>query len=121
MFSYFRPLDSPAVVRHRPEERVPLEVVGYVVSRSELELEHAHSSGVPAEWVTGLVVRNPHRGVDSGSGSKEWPGRVEESELLICALRSHHPLDDPKAAYHLYSWEYARTSEALALRPVADW
>ncbi|MFE2565912.1 restriction endonuclease [Streptomyces mirabilis] len=121
VFSYFRPLDSPAVVRHRPEKRVPLEVVGYVVSRSDLELEHAHSSDVPTEWVTGLVAKNPHRSEDGRSASEEWPGRVEESELLICALRSHHPLDDPKAAYHLYSWEYARTSEALALRPVADW
>ncbi|MFD8001189.1 restriction endonuclease [Streptomyces mirabilis] len=120
-FSYFRPLSSPAVIRHHPMERVPLEVVGYVVSHSDLELEQAHSSGMPTEWVTGLVVRNPHRGEDRRSTSKEWPGRVQESELLICALRSHHPLDDPKAAYHLYSWEYARTSEALALRPVADW
>lgn len=120
-FSYFRPLSSPAVIRHRPEEPVPLEVAGYVVSHSDLELEEAHSGGAPTEWVTGLVMRNPHRSKISRSTSEEWPGRVEESELLVCALRSHHLLDDPKPAYHLYSWEYARTSEALALRPVADW
>ncbi|MFD5572797.1 hypothetical protein ACFWJA_33235, partial [Streptomyces cadmiisoli] len=100
---------------------VPLEVVGYVVSHSDLELEEAHCDDAPTEWVTGLVVRNPHRDEDGRSTSEEWPGRVQESELLVCALRSHHPLDDPKTAYHLYSWEYARTSEALALRPVADW
>ncbi|WP_229818545.1 hypothetical protein [Streptomyces chromofuscus] len=120
-FSYFRPLSSPAVVRHRSEEPVPLEVAGYVVSHSDLELEETHSGGASTEWVTGLVVRNPHRSEDGRSTSEEWPGRVQESELLVCALRSHHPLDDPKAAYHLYSWEYARTSEALALRLVADW
>ncbi|MFI5825507.1 restriction endonuclease [Streptomyces rishiriensis] len=120
-FSYFRPLSSPAVIRHHPEEPVPLEVVGYVVSHSALEFEEAHPDSAPTEWVTGLVVRNPHRGEDGRPASEEWPGGVEESELLVCALRSHHPLDDPKSAYHLYSWEYARTSEALALRPVADW
>ncbi|WP_326673466.1 restriction endonuclease [Streptomyces canus] len=36
-FSYFRPLNGPAVVRHHPEQRVPLEVVGYVVSHSGLD------------------------------------------------------------------------------------
>ncbi|MFF7531547.1 MULTISPECIES: hypothetical protein [Streptomyces] len=44
----------------------------------------------------------------------EWPGRVTESELLVCALRSHHQLHEPKEVYHLYWWEYARTSDALA-------
>jgi hypothetical protein len=118
-FSYFRPLNSPAVVRHRLERRVPLEVVGYVVSHSELDPPHC--DGAPEEWVTGLVVRNPHRAEDCRSSSDKWPGRVAESELLVCALRSHHRLQEPKQTYHLYSWEYARTSDALALRPVADW
>ncbi|MFE5893214.1 restriction endonuclease [Streptomyces sp. NPDC056462] len=118
-FSYFRPLSSPAVVRHHPEERVALEAVGYVVSHSDLEL--AETDGVPTEWVTGLVVRNPHRRERGKSDSEEWPGRVTESELLVCALRSHHPVSEPKAAYHLCSWEYARTSEVVVLRPVADW
>ncbi|MGP3953489.1 restriction endonuclease [Streptomyces sp. 7N604] len=117
-FSYFRPLNSPAVVRHHPEQRVPLEVVGYVVSHSELDLPD--SDGAPAEWVTGLVVRYPHRG-EARHLPDEWPGRVAESELLVCALRSHHQLHEPKEAYHLHWWEYARTSDALALRPVADW
>ncbi|MEU5196101.1 restriction endonuclease [Streptomyces scabiei] len=120
-FSYFRPLSSPAVVRHHLEQKVPLEVVGYVVSHSDLDLEEEDSGSAPEEWVTGLVVRNPHRGEDSQHPSDEWPGRVAESELLVCALRSHHQLHEPKEAYHLYSWEYARTSDALAFRPVADW
>ncbi|GGW82724.1 hypothetical protein GCM10010350_79390 [Streptomyces galilaeus] len=118
-FSYFRPLNGPAVVRHHPEQRVPLEVVGYVVSHSGLDTMDGDDA--PAEWVTGLVVRNPHRGEDGRSLSDEWPGRVTESELLVCALRSHHQLHEPKEVYHLYWWEYARTSDALALRPVADW
>lgn len=117
-FSYFRPLNSPAVVRHHPQQRVPLEVVGYVVSHSELDLPD--SDDAPAEWVTGLVVRNPHR-ADARQTSDEWPGRVSESELLVCALRSHHQLHEPKEGYLLHWWEYARTSDALALRPVADW
>ncbi|WP_331732326.1 restriction endonuclease (plasmid) [Streptomyces sp. NBC_00015] len=117
-FSHFRPLNSPAVVRHHPEQRVPLEVVGYVVSHSELDLLECDEES--AEWVTGLVVRNPYRG-EARHSSDEWPGRVSESELLVCALRSHHQLNEPKEVYRLYSWEYARTSDALALRPVADW
>ncbi|MCX4827025.1 restriction endonuclease [Streptomyces sp. NBC_01142] len=118
-FSYFRPLNGPAVVRHHLEQRVPLEVVGYVVSHSELDPMDCDDA--PAEWVTGLLVRNPYRGEDGRSLSDEWPGRVTESELLVCALRSHHQLHEPKEVYHLYWWEYARTSDALALRPVADW
>ncbi|MFJ8785757.1 hypothetical protein [Streptomyces sp. NPDC102476] len=120
-FSYFRPLSSSAVIRHHPEEKVPLEVLGYVVSHSDLDQEEAHPELAATEWVTGLVVRNPHRAEDGRRPSEEWPGRVEESELLVCALRSHHPLDEPREAYHLFLWEYARTSDALALRPVADW
>ncbi|MBN3933016.1 restriction endonuclease [Streptomyces verrucosisporus] len=118
-FSYFRPLNSPAVVRHHPGQKAPLETVGYVVSHSELDLPDC--DGASEEWVTGLVVRNPRRGENRRSASDEWPGRVAESELLICALRSHHQLHEPKETYHLCSWEYACTSDALALRPVADW
>ncbi|AEN08004.1 MULTISPECIES: restriction endonuclease [unclassified Streptomyces] len=118
-FSYFRPLNSPAVVRHHPEQTVPLEAVGYIVSPSGPDLPDC--DGAPEEWVTGLAVRNPHRDENGRSAPDAWPGRVAESELLICALRSHHPLHEPKRAYRLCSWEYARTSDALALRPVADW
>ncbi|MEU0726203.1 restriction endonuclease [Streptomyces sp. NPDC006140] len=118
-FSYFRPLSSPAVVRHHPEGRVALNVVGFVAQQSDLDLEEA--DGAPAEWVTGLVVRNPHRGEDGRPSPEEWPGLVEESELLLCALRSHHQLGETKSEYHLYSWEYARTSDVLVLRAVADW
>ncbi|MDH2390126.1 hypothetical protein QCN29_15265 [Streptomyces sp. HNM0663] len=118
-FSYFRPLSSPAVAKHHLQDRVALEVVGYVVSHSDLDLEEENVNGAPTEWVTGLVARNPHR--SGGPSSQEWPGRAAESELIVCALRSHHPLYEPKAAYHLYWWEYARTSDAVVLRPVADW
>ncbi|MGW5765825.1 restriction endonuclease [Streptomyces tendae] len=120
-FSYFRPLTSPAIIRHRLVQRVPLEVVGYIVSHSDVFWDEAESGGAPPEWVTDLVVRNPNRRQDGMPAPDEWPGRVEESELLVCALRSHHQLDEPKEAYHLYSWEYARTSDAVVLRAVADW
>ncbi|MZD19174.1 hypothetical protein GTY82_18450 [Streptomyces sp. SID5476] len=118
-FSYFRPLSIAGIVRHHLEERVALEPVGYVVSHSALELEEA--GGAPTEWVTGLVVKNPYRSEDGRPTSDEWPGRVGASELLVCALRSHHPVGEPKEAYHLYWWEYAQSSEALVLRPVVDW
>ncbi|WP_019711366.1 restriction endonuclease [Streptomyces xinghaiensis] len=119
VFSYFRPLSSASIVRHHLMDRMTLEAVGYVVSHSALELEEA--DGTPTEWVTGLVVSNPYCGKDGSPTSDEWPGQVAESELLVCSLRSHHPVDEPKEAYHLYWWEYAYTSEALVLRPVADW
>ncbi|MFI1702341.1 hypothetical protein ACH419_41330 [Streptomyces bobili] len=94
-FSYFRPLYSTAVVRHRPEHRPPLEVVGYVVSHSELHLPDFDDA--PAEWVIGFVARNPHRG-EAWPPSDEWPGRVEERELIIPSLRSHHQLHELKKA-----------------------
>ncbi|MEU4098642.1 restriction endonuclease [Streptomyces sp. NPDC026673] len=117
-FSYFRPLNSPAVARHHFKESVRLEVAGYVVSHSDLGLPDGGEG--PLEWVTGLVVKNPFRG-DARQAPDGWPGQVADSELLVCALRSHHPLDEPREEYRLYGWECARTSDALALRPVADW
>ncbi len=44
-----------------------------------------------------------------------------ESELIICSLRSWHPLSKLKKTYRLWSWESAWTSDALVMQPVADW
>jgi hypothetical protein len=120
-YSHFRPLSSPAVDRHLPEAGWELDPVGYVVSHSDFDLDEAQGDAEPAEWVTGLVVRNPLRSTGGSPTAEELPGRAAESELLMCALRSHHPLDKPKARYNLDGWEYARSSDALVLRPVADW
>ncbi|MFD3884017.1 restriction endonuclease [Streptomyces microflavus] len=121
-FSYFRPLATRAVTRHRPEADIPLEAVAYIVSSNDLEpdpLSDEHE--MPPDWVTGIVVKNPHLMGNGTSAPEGWPGQVYASEHLICDLRSHHPLNASKDAYYLFSWEYAHTTDALAFRPVADW
>jgi len=46
---------------------------------------------------------------------------VADSEYLVCDLRSWHPLSNPKSVYRLWNFESAWTSDALVVRPVADW
>ncbi|MFE3940060.1 hypothetical protein ACFXPJ_41535, partial [Streptomyces goshikiensis] len=71
--------------------------------------------------VTGIVARNPYFKADRESAPGGWPGALRTSEIIVCALRSHHPLTKMPEAYSLVSWERARTSDAQVFRPVADW
>jgi Restriction endonuclease len=112
--SYFRPRDEPSVTRHRRYEAdaVLLEPVGYLVTPKTM--------GEEEDWVTGIVAINPYRDGDKNN-PEGWPARVAQSELLVCDLRSHHPLDAPRDGYKLFGWETTRTSNALVARVVADW
>lgn len=113
--SYFRPRAEPSVSRHwgRDVEAAPLEVAGYLVTAQDF-------GGEQENWVTGIVAKNPYRYRDE-TNPDGWPEFVDQSELLVCDLRSHHPLDEPRSGYQLFNWEVARTSNALIARVVADW
>jgi hypothetical protein len=110
---YFRPLVERSVTRQRFDERVPLKVLGYVVEAADHRWDQK-------DWVVGLLVENPYRGTDL-----QWPDELasdlEGAGVIVCNLRSHHPLSEPKKSYELWSYERARTSDAHALRVIAEW
>ncbi|MFD4922703.1 restriction endonuclease [Streptomyces goshikiensis] len=126
---FFRPLAGPSVSRGNLGVHETLEAVGYLVSSDPFpgnttagDLESLPAGPDPQErWVTGIVARNPFFKADRGSAPEGWPGALSTSEVIVCALRSHHPLAKMPETYSLVSWERARTSDAQVFRPVADW
>jgi hypothetical protein len=118
---YYRPRNEKSVERRRlsPDERTALIVVAFIVEQSDLKFEPADR-----DWAVGIVAKNPFypkRGARKRRVPEGWPHNVEESELIICDLRSWHSMSNPKKRYRLWSYETASTSDALAFRPVADW
>ncbi|MBP2341904.1 hypothetical protein JOF58_000764 [Streptomyces cinnamonensis] len=126
---FLRPLTGRAVTREHLKDHEPLEAVGYLVSSDDVPsiswAERPESSSeearIPDKWVTGIVARNTYYKAERGATSEGWPMAVESSELIICALRNHHPLEKRPEGYSLISWELAKTSDAKVFRPVADW
>ncbi len=116
--AHFRSLSAPATRRYRPalDDAVALEVVGFITEHHAPDLD-----GEERDWVTGIVAKNPYARGSGVSALDDWPGLLEDSELLVCDLRSHHPLDEPRRDYHLDRWELTWTSDALVARIVADW
>ncbi|MGW1160521.1 restriction endonuclease [Streptomyces sp. NPDC002519] len=110
---HFRPLLERSIARGWIRSRVPLDVVGYV---TEPDL-YGHYND---DWVVGIIVGNPffNSVIDSPEG---WPSQLSESGVLVCDLRSHHLLSEPREAYELVSFEHAWTSDAQVLRLSADW
>jgi hypothetical protein len=113
---FFRPRNAESVSRTHlgPSDRVVLDVVGFIVEGDEWE-----SDFDDGEWAVGVVAKNPFRSRKEHPGW--WPDIAADSEFIICALRSHHLLGAPKATYRLWTCESAWTSDALVVRPVADW
>jgi hypothetical protein len=117
---YFRPMNRRSVKRkwNLPEPyQVPLEPVAFIVERDDV-------FGDGREWVRGLVVKNPFYMPSSTLAERKphWlHPHVFDSELLICDLRSWHPLTEPKSRYELWGWESARTADAVLVRPMAEW
>lgn len=109
---YFRPLAERAVDAHRvmPDDFVDLPPLGFVVDD-----ESDPKMGLT---VVGVIVENPFRGASQHAW---WPAEAVQTEALVCSLRSWHPFDEPRRAYHLSSVEWTRSSDAFVLRPVADW
>ena len=118
---HFRPRNEPSVVRTRPPRTVPLPPVtpvALVVDKPEAGLARHE------EWVVGIVVANPFKQNDGATrpDMPEWvPDMLRDSEHLVCALRSWHQVDRPKSHYELWEFESSWTSDALAVRAVADW
>jgi hypothetical protein len=117
---FFRPREGGSVTRHHlvSGQRRILDVLGVIVEEDELETDAAER-----EWVVGVVARNPFwaKARSRKSVPSWWPSIVSESESLVCALRSWHPVNHPKSSYRLWSCETAWTSDALAVCFVADW
>ncbi|MFC5268955.1 restriction endonuclease [Kribbella qitaiheensis] len=117
---YFRPRAEPSVRRYRDgkplaNDVTPIHLVTSPKSNPELTFDH---------WVTGIVIANPFHianGHDGPSFPPEIPSQVCGSEHLICALAHHHPLDGRELSYDLVRIEDTSTSDALVIRPVADW
>jgi hypothetical protein len=72
--------------------------------------------------VCGLVVKNPYyAGKRRNELANEMPRPIEETEFLMCDLRSWHQLGKKKLKYSLEFCEWAETSDALVARVVVDW
>ncbi|WP_308114122.1 restriction endonuclease [Streptomyces brasiliscabiei] len=126
---YFRPMTAKAVTQDWLPEPQSLDVVGYLVSHDPLPFdERGMTDGEatalpkpPDTWVIGIVAKNPFRDTDGAPAPDGWPGQLHSSGIIVCSLRSHHPLDDMPDGYRLYLWEQARTTDARVFRPIADW
>ncbi|WP_224275073.1 restriction endonuclease [Streptomyces sp. LS1784] len=105
---FYRPLAASAVTHGSSQDRPELEAIGFVTERSGGRL-----------WAVGLVAKNPYYGLAYGKQPPSWP--VMQSGVLVCALRSHHPADEPRSRYHLYSWALASAYDSTAVQIVAEW
>lgn len=117
---YFRPMNRKSLKRrwNLPEpDQVSLEPVAFIVEQDDI-------FGDERDWVRGVVAGNPfYRPGSSLSERKpDWlPAHIFDSELLICDLRSWHPLSEIKPRYELWGCESARTADAVIVRPIAEW
>lgn len=115
---YFRPRNDRAVTRHGLQrDAIAVDPVGFVVVDDDTDPR-------TREWVCGIVVANPFElsQYSSRTQQPEWlPGHVDNSELLICALRQWHPHSYAVAGYRLTSCEWTWTSDAMVFRGTADW
>ena len=109
----FRPLVERSLTRQRLDGGVPLEVLGYIVESPELRWDDE-------DWVVGLLVTNPYCDSDL-EAPEDWPVDLRDAGVIVCGLRSHHPVTQPREGYELWSYEVARTSDAHALRVYAEW
>jgi len=115
---YFRPR-SERSVRYYPIRRLrdaQITVVAQVVAIDPDEPDRDNR-----EWVVGIVIDNPFRRSRQLSLEDGFPVALQDSECLVCTLGSWHYLKDQRRAYYLRNLEWAWTSDAAVVRPVADW
>jgi hypothetical protein len=115
---YFRPRNSRSVSSHHfsSTDRLVLQSVAFIVEEDDEDPQD--------DWVIAVVAQNPYRRQpwSSPTAAPEWwPPQLLGSELLICSLRSQHPLATAIPSYFLSSFELAETSDAAVVRPIADW
>ena len=117
---YFRPMREKSIERKwhlREPEHVSLTPIAFIVEKEDV-------FGTGEELVRGIVVKNPYYlpGSTLAERIPKWlPSHVFDSELLICDLHSWHSLSKPKPRYEFWGCESARTSDAVIVRPIADW
>lgn len=110
---YFRPLVDRSVTRERFDRRIPLQVLGYIIEPADQRWDEE-------DWVVGVLAANPYYGTDL-QPPDDLASDLDRTGVIVCNLRSHHPLSKPQERYELWSYERARTSDAHALRIVAEW
>jgi hypothetical protein len=110
---YFRPLVERSVTRDRFDGRIPLQVLGYIIEPADQRWDEE-------DWVVGLLAANPFYGTDL-QPPDDLASDLDRTGVIVCNLRSYHPLSKPQERYELWSYERARTSDAHALRIVAEW
>ncbi|WP_460528068.1 restriction endonuclease [Flindersiella endophytica] len=117
---YFRPRAEKSIRRHlMSPTTIDIQPVAYLVSRDpDDRTPHA-------EWVTGVVVANPFRGISPagqrGQTLLEQAGELASTEDLICDLIHHHPFGGSGYTYKLVGLDLSSTSHATVCRPFADW
>lgn len=117
---YFRPMEKKSVTRKwhlREPDRVALEPITFIAQKEDV-------FNTDEEWIRGIVAKNPFYLPGSSLVERvpDWlPSHVFDSELLICDLHSWHPLSELRPQYELWGCESARTSDAVIVRPIAEW
>ena len=117
---YFRSLQEISVKRDPAAKRPIVQPVAFII---ETDYDEPEGSRL-RDWVVGIAVRNPNLGHYASTAAEDLTllnGTLANSELLICDLRSHHPLGRPKGTYRLWLREWTSTSDALIVRAVVDW
>jgi hypothetical protein len=114
--THFRPLETRAINTLSLRESPPVRPRAYLVQYE------ADDDPDPdeREWVRGIVVDNPFRDCDHDSQLRAADLHpLCDTGLLVCDLRSWHPLARSKDLYRLELVEYAWTSVGLffALEP----
>ena len=102
---------------HLRDNAIDLTVRGFIVANDPYAVE------TDGQWTTGIITDNPYR-ASSGRRHTQLPDGLEllaGSEVLLCDLRQHHLLREPRTGYYLDAIEWAWTSDAVACRPIADW
>lgn len=108
---YYRPLSQKAVIKYSvPPPRPKLEVLGFVTEQG--------SDGI---WMVGVVAKNPFAGAATDQAPPGWPWELDDSGVLVCALRSHHPASEIKDSYELWSWESATSTDSTVIKITAEW
>jgi len=116
--AYYRPRSSRAVEHCRlTPNRLLLEPLALVV---ESDATGADPYG---DWVVGIAVASPYfTGLRRPRSLPEGvPSSLADVEILVCDLRSHHPLAEAPSGYALTHIEWTWTSEAALVRVRADW
>jgi hypothetical protein len=122
-------IDGPFYWRPRVEKSVESRWMGRkgrVTLRPVVFIVERHDQWDPPEdeWVVGIAAAKPYcgePGMNVANRPEWWPAAACESELLVCDLRSHHPLIEPRRRYYLQSCQWAWAWDVLVFRPLADW